>query len=121
MDKLKEMFRAQALLQKETGNEVLPADRPDLVRIYALGLFTELGEVLQADKRWKPWREDATQDKEETKKELADCMAFLINLCLAFDVSYEEFMEAYYEKHKEVCHRNGLIALMYKEEWGYED
>lgn len=119
MDKLERMFELQKHLQMITMGIELPDDRPDLINTHALGLFTEVGEVLQADKRWKPWRKDATCDKEEVKKELADCWAFLINLTLVCGIDVNDMFDYFLLKHNEVMNRNDMV-IHTKKEVGWE-
>lgn len=108
-DKLVKMFEMQKFLQKHLTNAELPADRPDLVSYHALGLFTELGEVLQADKRWKLWSEaDKSNNIEEVKSEIADCWLFLINLTLVHNIDANELFDLFLNKHNKVRAKNKL-------------
>lgn len=110
MDKLEFLFMLQKDLQKHITDADLPAERPDLVSYHALGLISELGEVLQVDKRWKPWNQDKAieVDKEALSKEIADCWLFLINLTLVLGLDVEALFTAFMAKHNEVRDRNSL-------------
>lgn len=112
VDKLQFMFDRQTILQKELMGVCLPADKPELVSYHALGLYTELGEVLQADKRWKPWKNgDKAHNKRELTKEIADCWLFLINLTLVHNIDSEELFYAFMLKHNEVCQKNNIEGI----------
>jgi len=101
---MKNIFKNQIELQKIAFNKELPKHEPDLVSYFALGLMSEVGEVLQADKTWKPFHKGAV-DKNATLEELADCWLFLINLGLAEGFNYKEIKEAISEKQKVVFER----------------
>jgi dimeric dUTPase (all-alpha-NTP-PPase superfamily) len=107
-DKLKIMFDMQKDLQKNLLNAELPKHDSNLVSYFALGLYNEIGEVLQADKTWKPWAKNSPYNREETEKEIADCWLFLINLTLAQGIDAERLFDICLEKHNEVRGRNGL-------------
>lgn len=109
MEKLQKLFENQKRLQREIENVNLPADRPDMIAFYALGLYSEIGEYLQADKRWKLWKNGSkTCNKEEAQKELADIWLFLINLTLASDMDVDQIFNVCEQKYAEVLKRNDI-------------
>lgn len=59
----------------------LPIDSPRLSSYHVQQLISEIGEVLDADKRWKNFRNDK-YDKENKAEELADCFIVLMNICM---------------------------------------
>ena len=113
MDKLEYMFMCQRDLQEKLLDVKLPSDKPELISIYALGLISEVGEVLQADKRWKiglNWTGGDTRHHErgEVISELTDCMLYLVNLMLACNIGCDEFFESFIETQNKVRARNGF-------------
>jgi len=109
MNMLKKMFECQKYLQEKLTKATLPDDRPDLVSYHALGLISEIGEVLQADKRWKLWRKgDKSSNQEELEKEIADCWLFMINLTLVYNIDFDKLFDVFIKKHNEVRKKNGL-------------
>ena len=118
MDKLEYMFMCQQDLQEKLLDVKLPDDKPEFMSIYALGLISEVGEVLQADKRWKiglNWTGGDTRHYErgEVINELTDCMLYLINLILACDIGCDEFFESFIKVQNKVRDRNGLEKVRY--------
>lgn len=101
---LENIFKNQIELQKIAFNKELPKHEPELISYFALGLMSEVGEVLQTDKTWKPFHK-GTVDKDATLEELADCWLFLINLCLAEGFNYKEIKKAISEKQAVVFER----------------
>lgn len=106
MDKLEKLFENQITLEKKLENLYLPSERPDYIDFFALGLFSEIGELLQADKRWKKWKNgDKSYKPADTKKELADIWLFLINLTLCYGIDAREIFEICEVKNNEVMNR----------------
>ena len=73
-------------VSEELSNEIqlagLPIDSPTLASYHVQHLMSEIGEVLDADKRWKNFRADK-YDKDAKVEELADCFIVLMNICMA--------------------------------------
>lgn len=101
---LENIFEKQIALQKIAFNKELPNHEPKLVNYFALGLVGEVGEVLQADKTWKPFNK-GTRNEWSTLEELADCWLFLVNLTLAEGYDYRTIKEMVVEKQKIVFER----------------
>lgn len=97
--KMNDIFEMQIKLQKEMFDYDLPNDSIEDFKYSLLALIGELGEVLEADKRWKNVRK-GVNNREEKLDELSDCMAFLINMILFSGFTCEEFCEAFYKKNK---------------------
>ncbi len=121
MDKLRYMFMCQRDLQKQLLGADLPGDRPDLISPYALGLVSEIGEVLQADKRWKSGMSKTGGDEkyhnhEEVLGELTDCLLFFINLTMSCNISDEELFQSFIDVQNKVRKRNGLPEVRYYDE-----
>lgn len=98
---LQKMFDMQIELQNHCFNVQLPAVNEGLFQYYMLGLFGEAGEVLAADKQWKPCNK-GPRSQEEVTKELTDCFLFLINACLAQNVTAEDIAKEFIRKNKKV-------------------
>lgn len=94
--KFEEMFNAQINLQSSITGIKTPVDDIKQFHYSMTALMCEMGEVLQADKRWKNNGRNSYYNKEKKLEELIDCFAFLINACLysGFNVDdiYREFM-----------------------------
>lgn len=82
----------------------VPFDCPELFAHHTLWLFSELGEVLQADKRWKSSRNNE-YNKENKLEEIADCFIILMNVCLFSGFDYEIIGKAIVEKQIKVIDR----------------
>lgn len=59
----------------------LPIDHPQLASYHIQQLVSEIGEVLEADKRWKNIRNNK-YDKESKLDEIADCFIVLMNITM---------------------------------------
>lgn len=98
---LYESFRSQK-------DNHLPIDDVRLFSYHIQQLMSEIGEVLEADKRWKNARNDKF-DKKAKLEELCDCMIVLINVILFSGFSFDEFMEALKKKQ-------GVVGARLKQE-----
>lgn len=79
---LTSLFIYQEEFQKALGHNNFPVDDPIMMKQHVLGLIGEVGEVLQADQRWKDNGRNEHFDYEEKAMEIADCLIYLINICL---------------------------------------
>lgn len=84
--------------------EILPIDDVKLVSYHILQLMSELGEVLDADKRWKNFRNDK-YDKDAKAEEIADCFIVLMNVAMFSGIDADELSRALIEKIKVVNKR----------------
>lgn len=101
-----EMLERQSKLQKAMFGHELPNDSIEDFKYSLLALIGELGEVLEADSRWKNVRIKG-YDKEAKLDELVDCMAFLLNMILFSGYTSEEFTNAFIKKNKKNFERVG--------------
>lgn len=60
---------------------VIPQDIPSLASYHVQQLVSEIGEVLEADKRWKNFRNDK-YDPDAKLDEIADCFIVLMNIAM---------------------------------------
>lgn len=81
-----------------------PVDNIELFSYHIQQLMSEIGEVLDADKRWKNFRNDK-YDKEAKAEELADCFIVLMNVCMFSGLSGEDMEKAISNKIGKVSER----------------
>ena len=105
---IKQLFEKQIEFQQLLGFNP-PFDSPELFSHHLLGLITEVGEIAQADKRWKKNGRNKFYDRENKIEEIADAFIFLINVCLYSDISSDEFI-------KEVEKKIDINISRYKED-----
>lgn len=82
----------------------LPIDVPQLASYHIQQLMSEIGEVLDADKRWKNFRNEK-YDKNNKAEELADCFIVLMNICMFSGLSGEDMEKAIVNKIQKVGDR----------------
>jgi NTP pyrophosphatase (non-canonical NTP hydrolase) len=75
----------------------LPIDHPQLASYHIQQLISEIGEVLEVDKRWKNFR-NAKYSKNDKLEELADCFIVLMNIVMFSGFSSTELYNAIYSK-----------------------
>ncbi len=73
--------------------ELVPADDPRLCSYHVQQLISEIGEVLEADKRWKNFR-NSRFDKDAKLDEIADCFIVMMNVSMYSGFSGEEIADA---------------------------
>jgi dimeric dUTPase (all-alpha-NTP-PPase superfamily) len=95
-DRLSEIFEKQEILQNKIG-EVY---NQQYINDMSLALMCEIHEILD-NTQWKKWKKQQSFNREEYLKELVDAQCFLINLCLAKNITPEEFFNAYKLKSEE--------------------
>lgn len=83
---------------------VIPQDIPSLTSYHVQQLVSEIGEVLEADKRWKNFRNDK-YDRDAKLDEIADCFIVLMNIAMFSGFSAEEVAKAIYLKQLKVNQR----------------
>ena len=85
----------------------LPFDDVKIANNQLLHLVSEIGEVLEADKRWKSFRNDK-YDQAAKAEELADCFIILLNVAMFSGISCDEFIKSIMDKinvvHDRACH-----------------
>lgn len=79
------------------GRKSIPFDDTKLFSYHIQQLMSEIGEVLESDKRWKNFRNDKF-DIEGKKLEIADCFIVLMNIAMFSGISGEELEEVINEK-----------------------
>lgn len=89
---------------KSAGTESAPTDDPRLMSYHVQQLISEVGEVLEADKRWKNFR-NRKYDKEGKLEEIADCFIVLMNIAMFSGFSGSELSEAIVKKLDKVYDR----------------
>ncbi len=94
---ISELYEKQLQFQKMLGNEV-PADNPSVMAQHLFGLLGEVGEVSQADQRWKTNGRNTHYDKENKLEEIADCFIYLLNVCIYSDFTDYDLLDAVKEK-----------------------
>lgn len=82
----------------------LPIDSPRLASYHVQQLMSEIGEVLDADKRWKNFRNDK-YDKDAKAEELADCFIVLMNICMYSGLDAQDIEKAIVNKLNTVTER----------------
>lgn len=98
---LTSLYHKQVEFQKMLGNLDIPKDDPNEMAHHLLGLVTEVGEVSQADKRWKKNKRNKHHDFQEKLDEIADCFIFLLNVCIYSDITPWQILEAINHKIEE--------------------
>lgn len=71
----------------------IPIDDPKLASYHVQQLISEVGEVLEADKRWKTHRNDQ-YDSNAKLDEIADCFIVLMNIAMFSGFEASEVEEA---------------------------
>lgn len=84
--------------------EPVPQDIPQLSSYHVQQLVSEIGEVLEADKRWKNFRNEK-YDKQAKLDELADCFIVLMNVAMFSGFNASEVYDAIVKKQEVVRSR----------------
>ena len=109
MNNFNDIFNKQLEFQQMLCNNIgygekllmaLPKDKPELVSYHIQQLISEIGEVLQADKRWKNFRNDHI-DMVNKKEEIADCFIVLMNIALYSGMDADELYKTISDKINE--------------------
>lgn len=66
---------------KSMNTDMLPVDDIRLASYHVQQLMSEIGEILDADKRWKNFRNEK-YDKDAKLEEIADCFIVLMNIAM---------------------------------------
>lgn len=102
---LEKLYNAQLLNQrllfikgaydnfKQDATKAVPCDDVSLSSYHIQQLMSEIGEVLECDKRWKNYRNDKF-DKDAKLEELADCFIELLNIAMFSNFSAKELSQA---------------------------
>ena len=82
---------------KDENTKTVPVDDIGLASYHIQQLMSEIGEVLEADKRWKSHRNDK-YDKQKKLEEIADCFVVLMNVAIFSGFDEEALVNAIEEK-----------------------
>lgn len=86
----------------------LPHDSVQLCSYHVQQLVSEIGEVLDADKRWKNFRNEK-YDPDAKLDEIADCMIVLMNIAIFSGFNATDVMSAVNTKLDVVSRRIGEV------------
>lgn len=86
----------------------LPYDSVQLCSYHVQQLMSEIGEVLDADKRWKNFRNEK-YDPDAKLDEIADCMIVLMNIAIFSGFNATDVMSAVNTKLDVVSRRIGEV------------
>lgn len=81
------------------GETKLPTDNPKVESYHIQQLISEIGEVLDADKRWKSFR-NGKCDMENKKEEIADCFIVLMNVAMFSGFTADDILRSVENKIK---------------------
>ena len=82
----------------------IPFDHPKLASYHIQQLVSEIGEVLEADKRWKNIR-NGKYNKQHKLDEISDCFIVLLNIAMFSGYTDEELFNAIESKINVVSNR----------------
>jgi NTP pyrophosphatase (non-canonical NTP hydrolase) len=91
---------------KSEGTDIIPVDDVRLMSYHIQQLTSEIGEVLDADKRWKNFR-NQKYDKDAKLEEIADCFIVMMNIAMFSGFDGAQLVEAIKEKMENVSKRIG--------------
>ena len=91
---------------KSENTSTIPIDDVRLMSYHIQQLMSEIGEILDADKRWKNFR-NQKYDKSAKLEEIADCFIVLMNVAMFSGFDGSQLAEAISEKLSEVSERIG--------------
>lgn len=89
---------------KSPGTKTVPVDDVRLMSYHVQQLMSEIGEVLDADKRWKNFR-NRKYDKDAKLEEIADCFIVLMNIAMFSGFDGPQVADAIAKKALEVYER----------------
>lgn len=91
---------------KSEGTTTIPVDDVKLMSYHIQQLMSEIGEVLDADKRWKNFR-NQKYDENAKLEEIADCFIVMMNIAMFSGFDGSQLIEAIEEKLHKVSERIG--------------
>lgn len=89
---------------KYESTTTIPVDDVRLMSYHIQQLMSEIGEVLDADKRWKNFR-NQKYDKNAKLEEIADCFIVLMNVTMFSGFNGAQLTNAINKKLAEVSER----------------
>lgn len=93
-------------LFKSESTTAIPVDDVKLMSYHIQQLMSEIGEVLDADKRWKNFR-NQKYDENAKLEEIADCFIVLMNVVMFSGFNGSQLVEAIEKKLNKVSKRIG--------------
>lgn len=103
INSLDTLYSLQTSFQKNISqNEVLPQDNLQGFQYHITAMIEELGELLQADKRWKTHR-NVKFDNDEKLAEYADVFITALNIAIHSGFTSDEVFDAVLQK---ICENN---------------
>lgn len=91
---------------KSEGTTTIPVDDVKLMSYHIQQLMSEIGEVLDADKRWKNFR-NQKYDENAKLEEIADCFIVMMNIAMFSGFDGSQLVEAIEKKLNKVSERIG--------------
>lgn len=91
---------------KSEGTTTIPVDDVKLMSYHVQQLMSEIGEVLDADKRWKNFR-NQKYDENAKLEEITDCFIVLMNIAMFSGFDGVQLTDAILNKLNEVSERIG--------------
>lgn len=91
---------------KSESTESIPVDDVKLMSYHIQQLMSEIGEVLDADKRWKNFR-NQKYDENAKLEEIADCFIVMMNIAMFSGFDGAQLVEAIESKLNKVSERIG--------------
>ena len=89
---------------KSCGTKDVPVDDVKLMSYHIQQLMSEIGEILDADKRWKNFR-NQKYDKDAKLEEIADCFIVMMNIAMFSGFDGGEVTQAIIDKLNRVSNR----------------
>lgn len=108
MDRLEQMFETQKKLQERlcTFEKMKDEkDKVDFIKQNIIAVIEEATEILRCTPYKNPnyckfgWKKTQLWDLDNYKEEIVDLFHFLMNLCIAVDMSTDEFFNIYIKKN----------------------
>lgn len=106
MNQIKMLHDGMYDMFKSEGTTTIPVDDVKLMSYHIQQLMSEIGEVLDADKRWKNFR-NQKYDESAKLEEIADCFIVLMNVAMFSGFDGIQLTDAIANKLNEVSERIG--------------
>lgn len=107
MNQIKMLQDGKYDMFKSEGTTTIPVDDVKLMSYHIQQLMSEIGEVLDADKRWKNFR-NQKYDESAKLEEIADCFIVLMNVAMFSGFDGIQLTDAITNKLNEVSERIGV-------------
>ena len=89
---------------KSESTHSIPADDVKLMSYHIQQLISEIGEVLDADKRWKNFR-NQKYDEDAKLEEIADCFIVMMNIVMFSGFDGNQLVDAIDKKLTKISER----------------